>query len=223
MKISWHGHSCVQILTQENHRIIIDPFINGNPHSDLKVETLDIDYILLTHAHNDHFGDSIEIAKKNDALVITTVEIADFLEEQGVRTHGMNIGGQFSFKFGTVKLVPALHSSSLHWQGESITLGSPAGVLLEIEGKRIYHAGDTSLFSDMQLLAPVYLAFLPIGDNFTMGIKDAGKAAELLDANLVIPIHYNTFTLIEQDPYLFINGLKKSHGIVPDVGEILEY
>lgn len=223
MKISFHGHSCVQIHTNEDHKIIIDPFISDNPMSDLSVKDLDIDYILLTHAHNDHFGDTIELAKKNDALVITTVEIADFLELQDVKAHGMNLGGAHQFPFGNMKLVTAFHSSSLQWKNEVISLGNPAGILLEIEDKKIYHAGDTALYSDMKLFAPVDLAFLPIGDNFTMGIEDAIQAANFLQAKDVIPIHFNTFPLIEQDPYEFIHGLIKSNGLLPKTGEILTY
>lgn len=223
MKISWHGHSCVQIQTSENHKIIIDPFIKDNPMSDLKINDLDIDYILLTHAHNDHFGDTVEIAEMNDALVITTVEIADFLETHGLKVHGMNIGGSYNFPFGNMKLTTALHSSSLNWEGETITLGQPAGILLNIENKKIYHAGDTALYSDMNLIAPVDLAFLPIGDNFTMGIDDAIKAAKFLKAKDVIPVHYNTFPLIEQNPLKFINGLSKSNGIIPKIGQVIDY
>lgn len=223
MRISWHGHSCVQIHSNSNHRIIIDPFISGNPSSDLNVDTLHIDYILLTHAHNDHFGDTVELAKKNDALVITLVEIADYLEAQGVKVHGMNLGGQYKFPFGNIKMVPALHSSSLYVDEETIPLGNPAGFVMELEDKRIYHAGDTALFSDMSLIAPIDLAMLPIGDNFTMGIDDAIKAAEFLDAKNVIPLHYNTFPVIEQDPHVFINGLKQAQGILPEVGEIIEF
>lgn len=223
MKISWHGHSCIQIQTSENHKIIIDPFIKDNPMSDLKIDHLDIDYILLTHAHKDHFGDTIEIAEKNDALVITTVEIADFLQELGLKVHGMNLGGSYDFPFGNMKLTNALHSSNLNWEGKTINLGNPSGILLTLENKKIYHAGDTALFSDMSLIAPVDLAFLPIGDNFTMGINDAIKAANFLLAKDVIPIHYNTFPLIKQNPADFIEGLKNSNGIVPQIGEIIDY
>ena len=223
MKISWHGHSCVQIHSKEDHRIIIDPFINGNSYSDLAVDTLDIDYILLTHAHNDHFGDTIEIAKKNDALVITIVEIADYLENKGVRVHGMNLGGQYKFPFGNLKIIPALHSSSLNVDGENISMGNPVGFLLEMEDKRLYHAGDTALYSDMKLIAPIDLAFLPIGDNFTMGINDAIKASEFLEAKNIIPLHYNTFPIIRQNPQKFVQGLNSSIGIIPEVGEIIKF
>ena len=223
MKISFHGHSCIQICTNENHKIIIDPFINDNPMSDLDLDTLDIDYILLTHAHNDHFGDTLEIAKKNDALVITTVEIADFLEAQGVKSHGMNLGGSYQFPFGRMKLVTAFHSSSLQWNNETLSLGNPSGIVLEIEDKKIYHAGDTALYSDMKLIAPVDLAFLPIGDNFTMGIEDAIQAAEFLNAKDVVPIHYNTFPIIKQDPNKFIRGLKNSNGLLLKIGEVYDY
>lgn len=219
MKISWHGHSCVIIETNNNDKIIIDPFIRDNPLSDLDSETLNVDYILLTHAHNDHVGDTFDLAKRNDALVIAPVELADFLKNKGLKTHGMNIGGQYQFSFGTLKLFPAFHSSNLTWNDESFNLGNPSSMLISFDDVTVYHAGDTALYSDMSLIGPVDLAFLPIGDNFTMGIDDAVKAATFLQAKNAVPTHYNTFPIIEQDPLKFINKLKKTHGILPNIGE----
>src|SRR5690606_15218586 len=148
MKISYHGHAVVKIETN-GKTILIDPFLTGNPLTDLSVETESPDYIILTHGHADHVGDTVELAKKKDALVIAMVELADFLSTKGVRTHGMNIGGSFKFEFGKVKLTQAFHSTG-YMEGENIVyLGMPAGILLTIEEKIIYHAGDTGLFSDM--------------------------------------------------------------------------
>lgn len=222
MKISWHGHSCILIETKNNQKIIIDPFISGNPNSDLDVDTLKVDAILLTHAHNDHFGDTISLAKKNNALVVSTVEIADFLEEKGIRSFGLNIGGKYAFDFGIVKLTFASHSSTLTLDGESIPLGLPTGIIFESEGKRLYHAGDTGLFSDMKLIQNIDCAFLPIGDVYTMGIDDAATASSWINAKMTIPIHYNTFPLIEVDVQLFKELAKPSTVKIPKIGEMIK-
>lgn len=135
----------------------------------------------------------------------------------------MNLGGSHTFPFGKVKLVPALHSSTYNLEdGTLLNLGLPAGVVVDDTVQKIYHAGDTALFSDMKLIGPVDVAFLPIGDNFTMGIEDALKAVELLQCEWAIPIHYNTFPLIKQNPYDFINRLDEGNGLVPNIGKIYD-
>lgn len=206
MQVSYHGHSVVKIKTG-SYTILIDPFISGNGQSDLKAEEEKPDAILLTHGHADHVGDTVEIAKANDALVVAPVELAGYLGTKGVNTHGMNIGGAHEFAFGKVKLTKAFHSSSFTDDEEGIVYtGMPTGILFTAEGKTVYHAGDTSLFGDMKLIGDrhsIDLAFLPIGDNFTMGPEDAAYAAELLNAKTVVPIHYDTFPVIEQDPETF--------------------
>ncbi|WP_303969311.1 metal-dependent hydrolase [Sporosarcina ureae] len=202
MKISYHGHSIVKIETK-GKTILIDPFITGNKLTDLKAEDEKPDVILLTHGHNDHVGDTMEIAKREDILVVAPNELAVYLGFQGLNTHGMNIGGSKEFDFGTVKYTQAFHSSSYTTEdNEIIYTGMPAGLLLTIEDKIIYHAGDTSLFSDMKLYGEegIDVAFLPIGDNFTMGPKDAAKAVELLNPKLTVPVHFNTFPPIELEP-----------------------
>jgi len=225
MKIAWHGHSVVTIETDNGKRILIDPFITGNNLCDLDAETVPADVILLTHAHEDHVGDTEAIAKRTGALVVANVELAGYLEKKGLTTHGMQMGGQHEFDFGKVKMTPAIHGSALEINGLPFTLGLAAGFLLTIDGKVIYHAGDTALFSDMKLIgagAPIDMAFLPIGDNFTMGPEDAATAAEYLQAACVVPIHYNTFPIIEQDPEKFCEKLTVSKGIVPEPGQSIQ-
>ncbi|PFN79535.1 metal-dependent hydrolase [Bacillus sp. AFS076308] len=225
MKVSYHGHSVVQINTQGKN-IIIDPFITGNTLTDLRAEDVKVDVIILSHGHNDHVGDTVELAKRNDALVVATDELSTFLSWQGVKTHGMHIGGSYQFEFGRIKLTQAFHGSSYATNDNQIIYcGMPAGILFMSEGKTIYHAGDTALFSDMKLIGerhPIDLAFLPIGDNYTMGPEDAAYAAELLRAKTVVPIHYNTFPPIKQDPNQFIEMLSNKNGLVLAPGEAIE-
>lgn len=225
MKISYHGHSVVQIQTN-GRTILIDPFINGNRLTDLKVDGIRPDVIILSHGHNDHVGDTVELAKKNNAIVIANHELSTYLGWQGVNTHGMHIGGARQFEFGKIKLTQAFHGSSYETENnELIYCGMPAGILFMNEGKTIYHAGDTGLFSDMKLIGerhPIDVAFLPIGDNFTMGPEDAAYAAQLLKAKIVVPIHFNTFPPIKQDPFKFIEMLEDKNGKVLQPGEAIE-
>ncbi|MBO0960091.1 metal-dependent hydrolase [Neobacillus sp. MM2021_6] len=225
MKISYHGHSVIQIQTN-GKTIIIDPFITGNSLTDLKADEVNADVVILSHGHNDHVGDTVAIAKKNGSLVVANADLTTFLSWQGVKTHGMNIGGSCQFDFGTVKLTQAFHGSGyVTNKNEIVYCGMPTGILFSNEGKTIYHAGDTGLFSDMKLIGerhPIDVAFLPIGDNFTMGPEDAAYAAKLLNAKTVVPIHFNTFPPIKQDPYQFIDRLEGKNGKVLVPGEAIE-
>ncbi|UAL51297.1 MULTISPECIES: metal-dependent hydrolase [Metabacillus] len=225
MKVSYHGHSVVKIQT-DKHTIVIDPFINGNGQTDLKVEDLKVDVILLTHGHNDHVGDTIQLAKQNNALVVAPFELATYLGWKGLNVHPMHIGGSHKFDFGTVKLTQAFHGSSYEEEDQKIIYtGMPAGILFKKDGKTVYHAGDTGLYSDMKLLGEfedIDLAFLPIGDNFTMGPEDAAIAAKWIKAKTVVPMHYNTFPVIEQDPKDFVSRLTGKTGKVMEAGESIK-
>lgn len=204
-KITFHGHACFHIDTRDGTRILIDPFLTGNPLADVKPDDLGkVDAILATHGHGDHLGDTIAIAQRTGATVISTFEIVSFLEEKGVaKVHPLHIGGGYNFPFGRVKMTPALHGGMIQGDtGKYTTV--PGGFLVHVDGKGIYHAGDTALIADMQLLAgQVDIALLPIGDNFTMGPEDAARAVEMIRPKVVIPMHYNTFDVIRQDPQAF--------------------
>jgi L-ascorbate metabolism protein UlaG (beta-lactamase superfamily) len=222
VKITYHGHSAVEINTG-THNIIMDPLLTGNRHAKVKSGDIKADFIILTHGHNDHVGDTIEIAKNNDATVIAMTELADFLDSKGCKAHAMATGGKRSFPFGTVKLTIAHHSSSYDGQ----YMGSPAGVVLTIGGKTIYHAGDTGLFLDMKLIGEMHsidLALLPIGDNFTMGVDDAVKAVEFLNCKMAAPIHFGTWPVIDTDPNEFkrkVESIGKKCAVIP-FGESIE-
>ncbi|WP_430534353.1 metal-dependent hydrolase [Listeria rocourtiae] len=223
MQISFHGQSCIKVVA-EGVTILVDPFISGNPQCDLVVEDEKPDYIIVTHGHDDHVGDTVAIAANSGATVIANVELATFLSMEGVKNLApLHIGGKRSFDFGTVKLTQAFHGSSTVKDGKIINLGLPTGFVLTIGEKSIYHAGDTGLFSDMKLIGQLNeldAAFLPIGDNFTMGPEDAAIAAEFLQAKVVVPMHYNTFPLIAQDPHAFVASLNvELRGKVLEIGE----
>ncbi len=225
MKVCFHGHSCFS-LTTPKYRILVDPWIKGNPHSDLDYETVECDYILVSHGHFDHLGDAIEIANRTDATIIGVVELTSYCDKQGVKTHGMQIGGTHQFPFGHIYLTPALHGSAII--EENIYLGLACGFVVEIDGRHIYHAGDTGIFSEMQILGNKFslnLAILPIGDNFTMGPEDALTAAQFLKPKLVVPMHFNTFKLIEQDSATFKKAIETNttaRCIIMSTGDSLE-
>lgn len=220
MEISYHGHSVVKIKTN-GQTILIDPFITGNPSTDLQAQDEKPDVILLTHGHNDHVGDTIELAKANNSQVVALNELAVYLQKQGVNAHPMGVGGAYEFPFGKVKYTLAFHGSIYETETEVVNTGNPGGILFTAEGYTIYHAGDTALFGDMKLIGdrhPIDVAFLPIGDNFTMGPEDAAYAVSLLKPKIVVPIHYNTFPLIKQDPTVFANLVKDSQVQILEAG-----
>ncbi|WP_298553896.1 metal-dependent hydrolase [uncultured Algibacter sp.] len=199
MKITFYGHACLGIQIEDTY-ILVDPFITGNPKvSNIDISTLKADYILVTHAHQDHILDVEAIAKRTDAVIISNYEIVTHYGKLGLEGHPMNHGGTWDFEFGTVKYVNAIHSSSFP---DGSYGGQPGGFVIEGEHKNIYIAGDTALTYDMKLIplqTKLDLAILPIGDNFTMGIDDAILASDLVECDKVLGCHFDTFGYIEID------------------------
>ena len=205
-RLHYHGHSTFTLTTDDGTRVVIDPWFNENPVSDVKAEEIEeLDFILCTHGHFDHFADAIPLAKRTGATLVSTFEIVSFAQAQGVENaHPLHIGGGFNFPFGYVKMTPALHGGQVAGDDEGAFTTVPGGFWIDLNGKRLYHAGDTALLMDMQLLkGKVDVALLPIGDNFTMGPDDAVRAVEFIQPEKVIPIHYNTFDMIAQDAEAF--------------------
>ena len=190
VKVAYIGHSCF-LLDNGKQKILIDPYITGNPVAQISADQKKVDFILVSHGHGDHLGDAIELAKANDATIIANYEIAIYCNSKGVKKyHPLHIGGGHTFPFGSAKLTIAHHGSSM---GDFLNGGEPAGIIVRMDNKVIYHAGDTGLFLDMKLIAEldkIDLAMLPIGGNFTMDVPDAVKAVEFLKPRKVIPMHW---------------------------------
>lgn len=219
--LTWLGHATWFLETAE-HRIVVDPFLNENPAAKTSAEELDADFVLLTHGHFDHVADAAEIANRTDATLVANFEIAAWFAEkhQVKNTLGMNLGGAAQLPFGRVKMTLAHHSSQLP---DGSYGGNPGGFLVEVEGKKVYFAGDTALFGDMQLIADENpdIAVLPIGDVFTMGPDDSVKAAKMLGAQSVVPGHYNTWPPIEQDAQVWSEQIR-ALGLTPIVPNVCE-
>lgn len=207
MRLTFLGHAAVA-LDVGGHEVLVDPFLSGNPSAQAGLDDVAPSHVLLTHGHGDHIGDTVALAQQNGATVVAIVETARWLQGQGVENVvGINLGGGVDLPFGRVSLHPAWHSNGLP---DGSYGGMPAGILIEAEGKRIYHAGDTALFSDLSLIGRrgIDLAFVPIGDHFTMGPADAVEAVKLLSPVRVVPIHYDTFPPIRQDAAAFASAVE---------------
>lgn len=209
--LTWYSHACVLIQT-DGTNLLVDPFFSGNPLSPIQADQVETDYILVSHGHGDHLGDTVAIAKRTGATVISNFEIHNWLAAQGVENlHPQHIGGGFNYPWGRVKLTIAHHGSALP---DGSYGGNPCGFLFYIGRRKIYHACDTGLFYDMKLIGEegIDLAILPIGDNFTMGPDDALRAVRLIEPKQVVPIHYNTFDVIKQDPHAWAERVNRETG-----------
>ena len=206
---NYYGHSAFLLSYNEKPILLFDPFLNDNPWKKAKAEDINCEYILVTHAHGDHLGDAIEISKRTGATIISTAEVANHCTENGAHARAMHIGGKIEFPFGWVRVTQAFH-------GAGISGGHACGFIVNFHGKVLYYAGDTGIFGDMKLLGEIEAidwALLPIGNNFTMGPEDAGLAAKLLNAKNVIPLHYKTWPIIDQDPEKFKSDVEKKYQI----------
>ncbi len=216
IEVTWYGHASWMVTTAQ-HKILIDPFLDDSPTSPVKAADVSPDFILVSHGHSDHVADVEKIARASGAMVIAMFEIAEWYGRKGIENRlGMNVGGTTNQPFGTLKMTPALHSSSLP---DGTYAGSPAGLLLTIDEKRIYFACDTGLFTDMTLIGSggLDLAVLPIGDLYTMGPEDSIEAIKLLHPRTVLPAHYNTWPPIEQDGDAWASEVKAKTGATPVV------
>jgi len=207
MKVTFLGHAAL-LIEDQGFKALIDPFLKGNPqYTPDPSHTEGITHIFITHGHGDHVGDALDIAHKNNALIIANAELCSVFwhKDKSLQLHPMHIGGAYTFDFGRVKMTPAVHGSSYTDDDGVHDGGNPGGFLITLNGKTLYHSGDTGLIFDMKLLEQdnIDLAFLPIGGNYTMDTDDAVRAVEFIKPKIIVPMHYNTFPVIQADPKIF--------------------
>lgn len=226
MKITYYGHSCF-MLEVSGRTLLFDPFITPNElASNIKVDSITADYMLISHGHDDHTADAVKLAKQTNATVVSNFEIIGWMQNQGIeKVHPMNHGGSKEFDFGKVKYVNAVHSSSLP---DGTYLGNPGGFIISNDDKSLYFAGDTALTMDMQLIprfASLNVAILPIGDNFTMGVDDAIIASDFIECNKIIGVHYDTFGYIKIDHEAAVKKFADAGKelILLDIGQTMEF
>ena len=229
MKLKWLGHSAFELTSKRGLNILVDPFIQANPACPLKPGDLHPDIICITHGHADHFGDVVEIAGNNpNLIVVTNYEISIYLQRKGVNALGINYGASVRFGDVEIRMLEAKHSSTFDFEIDTKYAGNPASFLFEFEDDlKVFHAGDTGLFSDMKfVIGEVYkpdIAILPIGNIFTMDMKEASIAAGWINPEFVIPMHYNTFPSIAQNPKEFEKLVTNCKTLIPNVLETIEF
>ncbi len=209
MRITWLGHAA--FLIEGRDKILIDPFLTGNPSASIAADNVDCDIICVTHGHGDHLGDAVDIARRTGATMASIIEMSDYVEKLDVKSVGFNLGGTAKIKDTSITMVPALHSSSIGAPGLEFSAAMAVGMVID-SGKVVYHAGDTCVFGDMKLIGDMYrpdVALLPIGGFYTMDARQATLAVELIRPKTVIPMHYNTFPPIETDPRKFADMVRK--------------
>jgi len=225
-KLQFLGHAAFYV-EGAGIKALIDPFLTGNPQASEGPDSrTSLDYIFVTHAHGDHLGDTVAIAQRTGATIVATNELAVYLSGKGLQTVGMHIGGRTKLPFGKVKLTPAFHGSSMFEDGKMTYSDVPCGFLLEIDGKKIYHAGDTGLTVEMSLLEAegVDVALVPIGGYYVMDVDDAVRAVGLIKPKKTVPIHYDTFPPIKADPSEFANkAANKTEVVIMKPGETLSF
>ncbi|OYT59262.1 metal-dependent hydrolase [Euryarchaeota archaeon ex4484_178] len=227
MKVTWLGHSAF-IIEEGGKKVLVDPFITGNEKAPVKPDDIECDLIAVTHGHGDHLGDAIFIGKRKNVPIVAIYELAQYISSKGANGVGMNFGGTYEYEGIKLSMVPALHSSGITESNFAHDGGLPAGFVIEINGKKVYHAGDTGLFGDMRLIGELYrpdVALLPVGGLFTMDTKLATIAAKWIKPKFVIPMHYNTWPPIEANPEEMREELKKEgiELIVLKPGESFEF